>query len=49
MVDCNVCLGDYDVLIEIDGLLFCSIECHEVAKANPESFKLALEKGIALL
>jgi len=49
MVECNVCLGNYDALIVMNGLFYCSEECYNVAKANPELFKEAMKQGIALL
>jgi len=49
MVNCNVCHGDYDALIIEDGLFYCSEECYNVAKANPELFKQALRENIPLL
>lgn len=46
---CDVCRGMYDVGFEKDGDFFCSIECYEAAKANPELYKKAKKGGYTLL
>ncbi len=49
MTVCDVCLGNNNDLHEENGILYCSDECYDGAKANPELFKKARKLGIALL